>query len=231
MEVLYHGHSCVQLTSGNHSLIIDPFISGNALAVTKPESIKVDYVLLTNGHPDHILDAAAIAKNNDATVIATFELATYMGWQGVKTFAVNIGGGTSLGFAEVQMVQAFHSSGIIVEDEQKIIYAGMPGGFVVNWDGRTVLHCGDTSLFSDMQLIGKRHDIDLAFIPMGGVFTMGPEDAVQAAEWLGAKKVVPIHYDTFPPIRQDAQAFVERLKEEGIEGKALRPGEAITLWE
>jgi L-ascorbate metabolism protein UlaG (beta-lactamase superfamily) len=229
LNILFHGHSCFQISDGEHSLLIDPFISGNSLAVTKPEEIKTEYILLTHGHPDHILDTVPIAKANDATVIATFELSTYMGWQGLKTRAVNIGGRLSLGFAELQMVQAFHSSGIIDEKEQKIIYAGMPGGFLIHWNGKTILHTGDTSLFSDMKLIGERNAIDVAFIPIGDVFTMGPDDAAVAAEWLQAKCVVPMHYDTFPPIAQQPDRFVQLLSERGIEGKVLQPGQSLQL--
>lgn len=229
MEILHHGHSCIQITDGDNSLIIDPFISGNRLAATKPEQVKVQYVLLTHGHPDHILDAVPIAKANDATIVATFELATYMGWQGVNTKAINIGGRLSLRFAEVQMVQAFHSSGIILEEEKRIVYAGMPGGFLIKWNGKTILHTGDTALFSDMKLIGERHQIDVAFVPIGDVFTMGPEDAAQAAEWLQAKHVVPMHYDTFPPIAQKADEFIGLLRARGIEGSVLRPGESMQL--
>ncbi|WP_284640577.1 metal-dependent hydrolase [Paenibacillus silviterrae] len=229
MNILFHGHSCFQISDGEHSLLIDPFISGNSLAVTKPEEIKTEYILLTHGHPDHILDTVPIAKANDANVIATFELSTYMGWQGLKTRAVNIGGRLSLGFAEIQMVQAFHSSGIIDEKEQKIIYAGMPGGFLIHWNGKTILHTGDTSLFSDMKLIGERNAIDVAFIPIGDVFTMGPEDAAVAAEWLQARCVVPMHYDTFPPIAQQPDRFVQLLSERGIAGKVLQPGQSLKL--
>lgn len=229
MEIRYHGHSCVQISHGGHSLIIDPFISGNPLAATKPEDVKVEHILLTHAHPDHILDTVPIAKNNDATIIATFELATYMSWQGTKTFAMNIGGRTSLGYADIEMIQAFHSSGIVLEEEKKIIYGGMPGGYIIRWNGLTILHSGDTSLFSDMKLIGERNQIDLAFLPIGDVFTMGPQDAALAAEWLRAKTVVPLHFNTFPPIQQDAQAFAESLTAKGITGRAMQPGETWTL--
>lgn len=105
----------------------------------------------------------------------------------------------------------------------------MPGGFIVTAEGITVLHAGDTALYGDMKMIGDRHSIDVAFIPMGDHYTMGPEDAVQAAEWFGAKLVVPVHYDTFPAIRQDAEAFVRRLEEKGIQGRVLKPGEQMTV--
>lgn len=229
MKIEYHGHSCVQLTSGGNSIVIDPYLTGNPAAVTKPENIRAQVVLLTHAHSDHIADAADIAKRNNALVVAIFELATYMGWQGCNVLGMNIGGKASVGFADVRMVQAFHSSGIIVDDRKNIIYAGMPAGFLIHWDGLTILHAGDTCLFSDMKVIGERYNIDLAFLPIGDLFTMGPEDAVTAAEWLKAKRVVPIHYNTFPPIRQDAGQFVKMLGERGIQGIALKPGESTTL--
>ncbi|MEI7025068.1 metal-dependent hydrolase [Paenibacillus sp. y28] len=229
MELIYHGHSCVQIQTNGKSLVIDPFLRGNELAVTKPEEIRTDAVLLTHAHADHILDAVPIAKANDAPVIATLELATYMSWKGVKTTGMNLGGTVDLGFAKAKMIQAFHSSGIVIEEEQRIIYGGMPGGFIIEAEGLTILHTGDTCLFGDMKMIGERHRIDVAFIPIGGHFTMGPEDALQAAQWFGAKLVIPVHYDTFSLIRQDAEAFVQKLKEHGLNGRVLKPGESLTV--
>lgn len=225
---MYHGHSCVQITTDNRSLLIDPFLRGNPIAVTKPESIKTDYILLTHAHTDHILDAEPIAKANDATVVAIFELATYMSWKKLKTIEMNIGGKVDLGFATVKMIQAFHSSSIMLE-EGKIIYGGMPAGYLIEVEGLTVLHAGDTSLFSDMRMIGERHQIDVAFIPIGDQFTMGPDDALQAAEWYGAKLVIPVHYNTFPPIHQNAEAFVRRLETQGQQGKVMAPGDRFEL--
>jgi L-ascorbate metabolism protein UlaG (beta-lactamase superfamily) len=228
MKIVYHGHSCVQLITGDKSLLIDPFLTGNPVAVTKPEDIKADYILLTHAHSDHIGDAEPIAKANDATVVATFELAQYMSWKQVKTIPMNMGGTVDLGFAKAKLVQAFHSSGII-EEEGKIIYGGMPGGFVIQIEGLTVLHAGDTALFSDMKMIGDRHNIDIAFIPIGDHYTMGPDDALQAAEWYRAKLVIPIHYNTFPPIKRDADAFVKGLEAQGQKGRAMKPGESYEI--
>lgn len=229
MNIIYHGHSCVQIEVGGKSLIIDPFISGNPAAVTKPEEIKTDAVLLTHAHTDHILDAAPIAISNNAPVIAAVELASYIGWKGAQTIGINIGGKVDLGFAKATMIHAFHSSGITLDDEQRIIYGGMPGGFIIEAEGKTILHSGDTGLFGDMKMFGELYDIDLAILPIGGHFTMGPEHALIAAKWLKAKQVLPIHFNTFPPIRQDAAAFVKSLQEAGIAGTVLAYGETLEL--
>lgn len=228
MKITYHGHSCIQLTIGDKSLIIDPFLRGNPQAVVKPKDIKVDAILLTHAHIDHILDAEPIAKANEAPIVAIVELATYLSWKGLQTIDMNMGGTVDLGFATAKMIQAFHSSGIAIPEEQRIIYGGMPAGFIVRAEGKTILHTGDTALFGDMKMIGDRHDIDIAFIPIGDHYTMGPEDALQAAEWFGAKLVIPVHYDTFPPIRQDSEAFVQQLADKGMNGLVMKPGDTIT---
>ncbi|MFM1653923.1 metal-dependent hydrolase [Brevibacillus sp. B_LB10_24] len=229
MKITYHGHSCVQITHQETSLIIDPFLSPNPQAKAKPEDIQVQYVLLTHGHADHIADAAEIAKRNNATVIATFELANYMSWQGASTFALNLGGSYTFDFGRVEMTQAFHSSGVVLDDQKNIIYMGMPGGFVLTLGDKTLYHAGDTGLFGDMKLIGEKHSIDLAFLPIGDTFTMGPGDALKAAEWVRAKAVIPIHYNTFPVIEQNPQQFVSDLEAKGIKGAALAPGDTYEL--
>lgn len=228
MEFIYHGHSCVQLITRGKSLVIDPFLRGNELAVAKPEEIKTDAILLTHAHTDHILDAEPIARSNDAPIVATFELATYMSRKGLRTIEMNLGGTVDLGFAKATMIQAFHSSGIMLEDKQ-IIYGGMPGGFIIRAEGLTILHAGDTALFGDMKMIGERYEIDVAFLPIGDHYTMGPEDALLAAKWFGAKTVIPIHYNSFPAIRQDAYTFAKQLEAQGQRGIVLAPGEKFEL--
>lgn len=229
MKITYHGHSCVQIESGDKSLIIDPFLQGNPLATVKPEEIKVNYVLLTHGHGDHVGDAEQIAKANNATIITTFELATYLGWKGCSVHPMGIGGSRQFDFGRVKMTQAYHGSALTFDGEKKIISFGMPAGILLTMEGKTIYHAGDTALFGDMKLIGELNEIDLAFLPIGDNFTMGPDDALLAAEWVRARRVVPIHFNTFPVIEQDAEQFVKRLKEKGIEGTYMQPGETIEL--
>ncbi|MDB5084162.1 MAG: metal-dependent hydrolase [Bacilli bacterium] len=229
MEIIYHGHSCVQLSNQNQSIIIDPFLTGNPLAKTKARDIQVQYVLLTHAHGDHMADAASIAQNNQATIIATFELATYLSWQGLTTHAMNIGGAYQFDFGQVKMTQAFHSSSIVLEDQKQILYMGMPGGYLITMGGKTVYHAGDTSLFTDMKWLGEQHDISVAFLPIGDNLTMGPEDAAVAAEWLKADVTVPIHYNTFPVIQQNTDEFMQLLGARQKKGAALKPGETITI--
>ncbi|WP_438434501.1 metal-dependent hydrolase [Gorillibacterium sp. sgz500922] len=228
MEIRFHGHACIQITGGGRSLIVDPYLTGNPLAVARAEEIEADYVLLTHGHADHVGDAAAISLRCEAPIVATPELARYLGKSGAPTVGMNLGGRYRTPFAHIKMVQAFHSSSVTGPDGLPI-YMGIPAGFLIEMEGRTILHCGDTSLFGDMKLIGEQHNIDVAFLPIGDHYTMGPEDAAIAAEWLKAKIVVPIHYNTFPPIRQNPEDFLALLAERDIRGKVLAPGEALDL--
>ncbi|HWJ79942.1 MAG TPA: metal-dependent hydrolase [Niallia sp.] len=229
MKITYHGQSTIEIQTNGKSLIIDPFISGNPSATTKVENIQSNAVLLTHAHMDHILDAVPIAKANNAPIVANPELAAYMSWKGAETIGMNIGGTLDLGFAKAKMTHAFHSSGIIDEENKNILYGGMPAGFIIEAEGKTIHHAGDTGLFSDMKLIGDRYNLDVAFVPIGDHFTMGPEDALQAAEWYQAKLVIPIHYNTFPVIKQDANEFINKLEQLGLKGKALQIGETIEI--
>lgn len=226
MKVSYHGHSIVKVQTNGKTILFDPFINGNELTDLEVKNEKPDVIILTHGHNDHVGDTVEIAKQSDALVIAPFELATYMEWQGLKTHPMHIGGAFEFDFGKVKLTQAFHGSSYTTDDNQ-IIYTGMPAGVLLMIEGKTIYHAGDTALFSDMKLIGDRHPIDLAFLPIGDNFTMGPEDAAYAAELLQAKKVVPIHYDTFPPIKQNPEAFVNSLKEG--QGKTMHAGDTIEL--
>ncbi|KIL41080.1 metal-dependent hydrolase [Gordoniibacillus kamchatkensis] len=229
MNVQFLGHSCVRITTGGTRLLIDPFLSGNPLAGAKADDLEADYVLLTHAHGDHIADAASIAVRTGATVVATFELAQYMRWQGAKTHEMNLGGSFRFDFGTVQMVPGFHSSGIVNEETKTIVYGGMPAGFVLTLEGKRIYHAGDTCLFSDMKLIAAKGAVDLAFLPIGDNYTMGPDDALTAAEWVQAKAVVPLHYNTFPVIRQNAEQFAAALNERGIRGIVLEPGQSTQL--
>lgn len=226
MKVSYHGHSVVQIQSNGKTIIVDPFINGNSLTDLRVDDIHPDVIILTHGHGDHIGDTVEIAKKNGSLIVSNAEIATYLSWQGLKTHGMNIGGSYQFDFGKIKFTQAFHSSGFVTE-QKEIIYLGMPMGVLIMNEGKTIYHAGDTGLFSDMKLIGDRHSLDLAFLPIGDNFTMGPEDAVIAAKYLGAKRVVPIHYNTFPPIKQDPHQFVEMLSEGN--GIVLDPGEGIEI--
>ena len=226
MKVSYHGHSVVQIETNGKKIIIDPFITGNPLTDLKMGDVKVDVIIVTHGHGDHLGDTIELAKQNNSLVIANFELATYLSWKGLTTHGMSIGGAFEFDFGKVKLTPAIHGTGLVTENNE-IIYLGMPAGILLMAEGKTIYHAGDTGLFSDLQLIGERHPIDLAFLPIGDNFTMGPEDAAIAARFLKAKRVVPIHYNTFPPIKQDPNKFVELLF--GNQGLVLEPGEEIEI--
>ena len=226
MQISYHGHSVVQVKTKDHAIIIDPFITGNKLCDLDPNELKVDVILLTHGHNDHVGDTVQIAKQNNALVVAPNELAVYLGRQGVKTHPMNLGGAWDFDFGRVKFTQAFHGSSY-EEEDGTFVYTGMPSGILLTVENKTLYHLGDTALFSDLKMYGELHDIDVAFIPIGDNFTMGPEDALLAADWVKAKMVVPVHYNTFPPIEQDPDKFASQVKTG--EGKVLKVGEVLEM--
>lgn len=226
LKLSYHGHSVVRVETEAHTILIDPFISGNDACDLDANSVKTDVILLTHGHNDHVGDTFEIAKNNDALVVAPNELAIYLGSKGLKTHPMHIGGAHVFDFGKVKFTQAFHGSAF-TEDDGSMIYTGMPAGILLTVNGKTIYHVGDTGLFSDLKLIGDMNDIDVAFVPIGDNFTMGPDDALIAADWIKSKLVVPVHYNTFPVIEQNPEEFAGKVKTG--EGKVMKIGEVMEL--
>lgn len=225
VQLKYHGHSCFEISDGPHNLIIDPFITGNPFAKVTAGDIHPQYILVSHGHGDHWGDTESLAKANNATVIANFELTEYAMKQGCLTHGLHIGGKAKFPFGWVKLTIAHHGS--TLPDE--ISYGGNPAGILLNIGGKTIYHAGDTGLFLDMKLIGELNDIDVALLPIGDNYTMGPEDAAKAAEFLRAKRVVPMHYNTFEPIKQDPHDFAKLVKQKGIDCAVMNSGEVLEL--
>lgn len=227
MKLTFLGHSTVYVDTGDYKFIVDPFLTGNPLATASAEDIEVNYVLLTHGHSDHIGDAELIARRNNATIIGIVELASYFENLGLNTIGLNLGGTLRLPFGSIKLTPALHSSSITKDGVN--LYLGVAAGIIIQLDQITLYHAGDTALFSDLKLIGDLHQVDVAMIPIGDHFTMGPDEALLAAQWVKAKVTVPVHYNTFPPIEQNGEEFVSRLKQAGLDGQALKPGETMDL--
>ena len=226
VRVIYHGHSCVEVHHGDHRIQFDPFYDNNGLADCRAKDVNPTHILLSHAHFDHTDDAEPIAKRTGATIVANFEVASHYERKKLKTEAMNHGGSVTFPWGRATMTLAFHTSSF--PDGS---YGGEPGGWVIEVGGKTIYFAGDTALFSDMRLIGELWDIDLACLPIGDRYTMGPAHAVRAAEMVRAKAVLPIHYDTWPPIAQDAAAFATALQARGIKGLPLKAGQSAELYE
>jgi L-ascorbate metabolism protein UlaG (beta-lactamase superfamily) len=227
MRITYLGHSCFLVETARARLIIDPFLNDNPSAKIKARDVKCDFILVSHGHEDHSGDVLEIAKQCDATVVANYEIAEYFGAKGAKkTHGMNPGGGFNFPFGRVKLTIAHHTSS--VEAGLNAVYLGVPCGIIIQADGKTLYHAGDTALFMDMQLIG-RMGIDAALLPIGDNFTMGPEDAVSALDFLKPKIAVPIHYNTWPIIAQDGKAFAARAGESGHNVRVMKAGETLEI--
>ncbi|MBD3674290.1 MAG: metal-dependent hydrolase [Planctomycetaceae bacterium] len=201
------GHSCFQIETGEHSILIDPFLTDNPQATVKPDEVNPDFIVLSHGHADHVGDAVEIAKRTGATVISNFEIVNWLGNQGVEnTHPQHLGGGFNHPFGHLKLTIAHHGSAL--PDGS---YGGNPAGLLFTIGGQKIFHAGDTGLFYDMKLIGAV-GIDVAILPIGDNFTMGPEDSVKATQFLEPKQVIPMHYNTWPPIEQDVEAWAEAVK-------------------
>jgi L-ascorbate metabolism protein UlaG (beta-lactamase superfamily) len=220
-RVRWLGHACLLLETDGKNILIDPFLTGNPTAAAKAEEVPADFILISHGHGDHVGDAIAIAKRTGATVIANYEISEWLKGQGVeKVHGQQHGGGFDHGFGRVKLTLAFHGSAL--PDGSN---GGNPCGFLITCkDGKKLYDAADTGLFGDMKLIGEE-GIDLAILPIGDNFTMGPDDALRAVKLLQPKKVLPIHYSTFPVIQQDPHAWAARVKAEtATEPHVPKPG-------
>lgn len=224
-KLTYLGHSAFILEGAGTAIVIDPFLTGNPLATMAAKDVKVDWIILTHGHSDHLGDGLDIAKSNNATIIAPFELASYCSAMGVNAHPMHIGGAHEFPFGKVKLTIAHHGSAVV--NGENIVYTGNPCGVLITMEGKTFYHPGDTGLFYDMKLIGEMNQIDLAVLPIGDNFTMGIDDAVKATEFLQPKKVIPMHYKTFDVIEVNPMEFVEKAQAKGFAAEVLNFGASI----
>ncbi len=220
MKLRFLGHAACELTDGKTTLLIDPFITGNPVCPVKAEELNPDYILVTHFHGDHVGDTVDIAKRTGATVITTFEGGTELETKGVKVHPMALGGKAQFDFGMVRCTMAFHGGGAA---------GGHAAGFVIHFGGKRVYHAGDTCLFSDMKLLNgviEQPGIDVAVLPIGDNFTMGPEEAAIATEWIQPKVVIPVHWGTFPILTGRPEEFASKVQEAGkAKPVILQPGE------
>jgi L-ascorbate metabolism protein UlaG (beta-lactamase superfamily) len=233
MEIKFHGQSCFELSEGGATLLVDPFLKpNNPAAVATAEEVDPTQIAISHGHVDHMADAVGVATRTGADCVAIVEIANWLQEQGVeKVHDPNFGGTVEFDWGWVKLVPAWHTSTIAGSSEAPYspttgTVTGPPAGLVISIGGVTVYHAGDTCLFGDMKLIAERNPVDVALLPIGGHYTMDRHDAVVAAEFVGAKTVIPMHYDTFPPIETDAGAFKADVESQTpSQVVVLKPGE------
>ena len=234
MEITFHGHSCFELSDGGTTVLTDPFLKpNNPAAVATAEEVNADVIAVSHGHADHIADAVPVAKATGASAVAIVEVADWLGSNGIAEVSdPNLGGTVAFDWGWIKLVPAWHTNTIPGSEEapfsaEKGVAVGTCAGLVINIGGVTVYHAGDTCLFSDMKLIAERNPPDVFLVPIGGHYTMDRHDAVLAAEWVGAATVIPMHFDTFPPIETDAAAFKAEVEAQtSSQVVVLAPGES-----
>jgi len=224
-QLTWLGHGSWSIQTGDHQILLDPFLDDSPTAPVKSGEVEAEFVLISHGHFDHVADCVNIAKRTGATVISNFEICQWLAGQGVeKTHPHNLGGGSDQPFGRVQLTLAHHSSAL--PDGS---YGGNPSGFLLTLDGAKFYFACDTALFMDMQLIGEQ-GIDVAVLPIGDQFTMGPDDSLRAIELIRPRIVLPAHYNTWPPIEQNAAAWAATVKQKTkAEPVLLEPGESFTV--
>jgi L-ascorbate metabolism protein UlaG (beta-lactamase superfamily) len=228
LAITWQGHSSFRVrTPGGKEILFDPWYTGNPAFPESARPKSADLILISHGHSDHFTDAESLARSTNATVVGIWEITSFLGSKGIKNLEpMNKGGTITVKGLRITMTDARHSSSF---DDNGIVYLGEPAGFVVKLEnGQTIYFAGDTSLFGDMKLIGELYQPDIAFLPIGDRFTMGPDTAARAAQWLGVKQVVPMHYGTFPLLTGTPEQLEEHLSGTGIEVLTLKPGETAS---
>jgi L-ascorbate metabolism protein UlaG (beta-lactamase superfamily) len=225
LKITWYSHACFLIESEGTRLLTDPFLNGNPLAPITAGEVDADFILVSHGHGDHVGDTVEIAKRTGATVITNFEIQNWLAKQGVEDLhPQHIGGGFDYPWGRVKLTIAQHGSAL-----PDGAYGGSPSGFLLYVQGKKIYHAGDTGLFYDMKLIGEE-GIDLAILPIGDNFTMGPDDALRAVKLIDPVQVVPIHYDTFEVIQQDPHAWAQRVERETTaKARVMKPGDHIEL--
>lgn len=225
MNVTYYGQNALGIEAEGKNVIVDPFISGNALAKDiDVENLNADYIVLTHAHGDHVLDVETIARNNNATIISNAEIAGYYGNKNLESHGMNHGGKAQFDFGTLKVVNAIHSSSF-----PDGTYGGNPMGFILEADGKTLYIAGDTALTMDMKLIPMRYDLNMAILPIGDNFTMDIEDAIIASDFIECDRIIGCHYDTFGPIEIDHDEALRKFNEKDKDLNLLPIGESINV--
>ena len=226
--VHFLGHAAFYVEGNGIKALIDPFLTGNPLAPEKASELEPNYIFVTHAHQDHLGDTIAIAQKTGATIVATNELAMYLQGKGLSVAGMHVGGRKQFDFGSVKLTAAFHGSSMF--EENALVCSDTPCGFLIEIDGKKIYHAGDTGLTVEMTLL-EEEKVDLALLPIGGHYTMDIRDAVRAVGFIKPQKVVPMHYDTFPPIKASSSEFKRLIGE--LDGKAdvviLKPGEKMNL--